>query len=102
MDDEVIQSGPLHSRDVPRIFVMSLDGKRIGPFGEKDRLWCRDVSWSSDGKLLASACTSGLRDKTTRKERFAISLYVFDSADRDSQPRSIAENGVMHALFSPR
>ncbi|HEV2223101.1 MAG TPA: hypothetical protein VGR84_08870 [Candidatus Acidoferrales bacterium] len=66
MDDDVIQSGPLHSRDVPRIFVTSLDGKRIGPFGEKDRLWCGNVSWSSDGKFLAAVCSSGLRDKTTR------------------------------------
>lgn len=102
MDDDVIQSGPLHSRDVPRIFVTSLDGKRIGPFGEKDRLWCRNVSWSSEGKFLAAVCTSGLRDKTTRKERFATSLFLFDSANLDSQPHAVAQNGVWHALFSPR
>jgi Tol biopolymer transport system component len=102
MDDEVIQSGPLHSVDVPRIFVASMDGTRMGPFGEKDRLWCHDLSWSSDGKFIAAVCASGLRDKTTLKQRFAASLFLLESGNLKAQPRFVAENGVARALFSPR
>ena len=102
MDDEVIQSGPLHSVDVPRIFVTTMDGTRLGPFGEEDRLWCHDLSWSSDGESIAAICGSGLRDRATRKQRFEASLFLLDSANIRSRPRVIAQNGVERAVFSPR
>jgi Tol biopolymer transport system component len=102
MEDEVIASGPLHSVDVPRIFVTNIDGTKIGPFGERDRLRCGYLTWSPNGELLAAVCTSGLRDKTTRKQRFEATLFVLDSTDSGSPPRVIARNGVEHPVFSPR
>jgi Tol biopolymer transport system component len=102
MEDEVIASGPLHSVDVPRIFVTNIDGTKVGPFGERDRLRCGYLAWSPNGELLAAVCTSGLRDKTTRKQRFERTLFVLDSTDSASRPRVIARNGVEHPVFSPR
>jgi Tol biopolymer transport system component len=102
MEDEVIQSGPLRSVDVPRIFVTKLDGTRIGPLGERDRLRCHDLSWSPDGEFIAAICVSGLRDKTTRKQRFEASLFLLESANLKSKPRIIAQNGVERAVFAPR
>jgi Tol biopolymer transport system component len=102
MEDEVIQSGPLHWADVPCVFVMRLDGTRIGPFGEEKRLWCHDLSWSSEGTFIAAICTSGLRDKATRKQRFEASLFLLDSANPNALPHLIAQNGVERAVFSPR
>ena len=101
MEDEVIASGPLHSVNVPRIFVTNIDGKTIGPFGESDRLRCGYLAWSPNGKLLAAVCSSGLRDRITRKERFEATLFVLDSTDLGSRPRVIAQNGVEHPVFSP-
>jgi Tol biopolymer transport system component len=101
MEDEVVPSGPLHVRDAPRIFVTSVDGTRIGPFGEKERLWCHDLSWSGDGRLIAAICASGLWDDKTRVQRGATSLFVLDSANLKSKPRLIAEK-VQRAVFSPR
>jgi Tol biopolymer transport system component len=102
MEDEVILSGPLHSVDVPRIFITKIDGTRMGPFGETDRLHCSYLTWSPNGELLAAVCTSGLRDKTTRKQRFEATLFVLDSTDPGSPPRVIARNGVEQPVFSPR
>ncbi len=102
MEDEAIESGPLHSVDVPRIFVTKIDGTRTGPFGEKDRLHCSYLTWSPNGELISAVCTSGLRDKTTRKQRFEATLFVLDSADLGSRPRVIARNGIEQPVFSPR
>jgi Tol biopolymer transport system component len=99
IEDEVIRSGP---RDVPRIFVVNMNGARIGPFGEKDHLWCRDLSWSSDGKYIAAICSRGLRDKKTGRQLFGNSLFVLDSTNLKSRPRVIAQNGVSRPVFSPR
>jgi Tol biopolymer transport system component len=102
MEDELIESGPLHFADVPRIFVTKTDGTRIGPFGERDRLRCGSVTWSPNGELIAAICTRGLRDKTTRKQRFEATLFVMDSSDARSEPRVVARDGVEHPVFSPR
>jgi Tol biopolymer transport system component len=102
MDDEVFLTGPLSSQKVPRVFVAGLDGKRIGPLGEKKSLWCRDLSWAPDGQSIAAVCQSGLRDPDTRRQRFESNLYVFEGLDGVAVPRKIADKGVEHPAFSPQ
>jgi len=101
MEDEVIVSGPLHTEHVPQIFVADMGGRRIGPLGEKEHLWCHSLSWSPHGESIAAICASGLRDPKTRKQRFATSLFVVDSTNPKSNSQIIARN-VQRAVFSPR
>ena len=101
MEDEVFHSGPLAVQQMPRIFLTSLDGETTGPLGGSMRLWCdQGISWSPDGHVIGAICASGLRDPATRKQIFAMSLYLIDATDLKSEPRFVAA-GVMRAAFPP-
>jgi Tol biopolymer transport system component len=103
MEPAIVEAGHVpHSVDVARIFVRKADGTRTGPYGERDRLWCRDLSWSSDSKFLAAVCTSGVTDITGRARIEEPSLFLLDSADLKAHPRIVARKGVERPVFSPR
>jgi Tol biopolymer transport system component len=103
MEPAIVEAGHVpHSVEVARIFVRQSDGTRTGPYGERDRLWCRDLSWSSDSKFLAAVCTSGVTDNTSRARIGESSLFMLDSANLKAPPRIVARNGVERPIFSPR
>jgi Tol biopolymer transport system component len=103
MEPAIVEAGHVpHSVEVARIFVRKSDGTRTGPYGERDRLWCRDLSWSSDSKFLAAVCTSGVTDITSRSRIGESSLFLFDSANLKARPQIVARNGVERPVFSPR
>jgi len=101
MEDEVIQTGPLHSAQVPRVFLVDIDGSSRIPLGEKESLWCHDVSWSPDGKFIAGICASGIRNPSTRRQRAADSIFRISVTDFKGKPKIVARDGVGQAVFSP-
>lgn len=103
MEPAIVQAGHVpRSVEVDRIFVRHSDGTRTGPYGERDRLRCRDLSWSFDGKFLAAVCASGVPDITSRARIAESSLFLLDSTNLNARPRIVARNGVDRPVSSPR